>query len=123
KGRFVIEPIDVSALVREISSLIGASIAKNVELRLELDEAISCVEADASQIQQLIMNLVINGSEAIPAGQPGLVRVGVRERQVDEAFLRGERFIAAGSPQPGRYVFLEVQDSGIGMDEATVKRI
>ncbi len=123
KGQFVIEAVNVPALVREISSLIGVSMTKNVELRLELEESISCVEADASQIQQLIMNLVINGSEAIPAGQPGLVRVGVWERRVDEAFLRTQPFIAGVSPQPGRYVFVEVQDTGIGMDEATVKRI
>ena len=123
KGQFVIEAVNVPALVRDISSLISVSITKNVELRLELEEANLCVEADASQLQQLIMNLVINGSEAIPAGQPGLVRVGVWERGVDEAFLRTQPFIAGGRPQPGRYVFVEVQDTGSGMDEATVKRI
>src|SRR5581483_1702821 len=65
KGNFIVEPIDLSQLIREISRLIQTSISKNVQLRLELREDLPCIIADGSQMQQLIMNLVINGAEAI----------------------------------------------------------
>src|SRR4051812_14293518 len=64
KGRFVIEPINLSGLVREISSLIQTSIPKSVQLRLELRDDMPSVQADAGQLQQIVMNLVINGAEA-----------------------------------------------------------
>ena len=69
KGRFVIEPVNLSGLVREISNLIQSSISKNVQLRLELNDEIPLVQADSSQLQQVIMNLVINGAEAIGADE------------------------------------------------------
>src|SRR6476659_2515454 len=62
KGHFVVEPINLSGLVREISRLIQTSISKNVQLRLELRDDVPSIHADASQLQQLIMNLVINGA-------------------------------------------------------------
>src|SRR5260370_10640232 len=68
KGRFLVEPLDLSGLVREINPLMRASIAKNVQVRLDLQEPVSLIAADASQMHQLVMNLVINGAEAIPAG-------------------------------------------------------
>ena len=65
KGRFIISNVDLSELVREIANLIQASIPKTVQLRLNLQEHVPPVEADASQMQQLVMNLVINAAEAI----------------------------------------------------------
>ncbi len=123
KGRFMVESLDISALVREISSLLRASIPKNVDLRLELKEPIFRVAADSSQIQQLVMNLVINGAEAIPAGAPGVVRVRTWEQDIDAAYLRTGLFVVAEGVQPGQHVGLEVEDTGSGMDEETLKRI
>src|SRR5712691_132263 len=71
KGKFIVEPIDLSSLVRDMSQLIGLSIPKSVFLRLDLNEALPAIEADSSQIQQVIMNLVINGAEAIDDVPPG----------------------------------------------------
>ena len=68
KGRFVVEPIDMSETVREISQLVQSSLPKNVQLRLDLADKISCIEADVAQIQQIILNLVINAAEAISDG-------------------------------------------------------
>ncbi len=121
KGRFIIEPIDVSGLVREISNLIQTSIPKNVQLRLELAEGLPLVEADSSQIQQVIMNLVINGAEAI-GPQNGTVLVTTSSQDVDEHYLLAT--IGGSSELPaGTYVCLEVHDTGAGMDEATLARI
>jgi PAS domain S-box-containing protein len=122
KGHFVIEPIDISGLVREISALIQTSIPKNVHLRLDLAEGLSFIQADASQIQQLVMNLVINGAEAIGPDKSGSVSVTTSVQEVDEAYLQ----TALGDPTDGAlgsYVSLEVQDTGIGMDRETLNRI
>lgn len=121
KGRFVIEPINLSGLVREISSLIQTSIA-NAQLRLELREELPLVLADPSQLQQVVMNLVINGAEAIEHDKNGTVLVTTGVQDIDDRYLLttlGEK----AELNPGRYVTLEVHDTGCGMDQATLARI
>ncbi|MEX2263168.1 MAG: PAS domain S-box protein [Bryobacteraceae bacterium] len=121
KGQFVIVPVAISHLVREIGSLIRTSLPKKVELRLNLDDDLPAVEADAGQIQQVIMNLVINGAEAIGEASSGYVSVATSLQRMDLEYIR------ANFPQndllPGDYILLEVRDSGAGMDEATQARM
>ena len=74
-------------------------------------------------MHQLVMNLVINGAEAIPAGESGAVLIGVSEQVLDNEFIRTTPFAVADRITPGPYVCLVVQDTGAGMDEATRKRI
>ncbi|MEX2264040.1 MAG: response regulator [Bryobacteraceae bacterium] len=121
KGRFLIEPVDLSALVRDISKLVQTSIPKSVQLRLELQDALPCIEADASQLQQLIMNLVINGAEAIGENNTGTVLVTTAEHEIDKAYILTTQI--ASEVGPGTYVVLEVHDTGCGMDQATVSKI
>ncbi len=120
KGRFLIEPIDISALIREISSLVQTSIARTVQLRLELAQRLPCIEADASQVQQLIMNLIINAAEAI-GDQPGTVLVSTGMQDLDEQYIN--TVLAPEQIKPGRYVTLEVHDTGIGMSQETMAKI
>lgn len=121
KGRFVVSAINLSDLVREIGNLIEASIPKTVQLRLDLANGLPPVEGDASQIQQLVMNLIINAAEAIPEESNGTVLVTTYAQQVDTDYLRSFRVETA--IRPGDYVCLEVNDTGSGMDEETVARI
>ncbi|HKD04930.1 MAG TPA: PAS domain S-box protein [Bryobacteraceae bacterium] len=121
KGRFVVEPVDLSSLVREISNLIQASIPKNVQLRLDLRPGMPVIQADASQLQQIAMNLVINGAEAIPEEENGTVLVTTGVLQIDTPYLAGT--VDGTHLTPGTYVSLEVHDTGRGMDEATIARI
>jgi PAS domain S-box-containing protein len=120
KGHFEIRPIDLSTLVEEIRGLLEPTISKKVSLRLDLDRALPAIEADVAQVQQVVMNLVINGAEAI-GDQRGTVVVTTGVQDLDEdAILRlqgGHRV------SPGRFVFLDVHDSGCGMDEATQAKI
>ncbi len=120
KGHFVIEPTNLSEQVREISSLIRTSIPKNVQLTLDLRQDLPVIQADSSQLQQLVMNLVINGAEAIGEDKNGTVLVTTATQEVDEQYLQtiGEPALPTGT-----YVTLEVHDTGCGMDEATVARI
>ncbi len=121
KGRFVSEKIDLSTLVEEISSLIQTSIPKNVQLRLDLGRGLPSIDADPGQIQQLIMNLVINGAEAIGETHNGTVFVTTDVREIDDAYIL-QNFV--GEPMHGgAYVSLEVQDTGCGMTEETKRKI
>jgi PAS domain S-box-containing protein len=122
KGRFLVEPVSLSSLVREISRLIQSSIPRNVQLRLELLDDLPLVQADASQLQQVIMNLVINGAEAIGHNDSGTVVVTTAVRNVDEHYLMSTLGAGPGL-SCGVYVCLEVRDDGCGMDEATLNRI
>jgi two-component system, cell cycle sensor histidine kinase and response regulator CckA len=119
RGRFVVRPVDLSKEVEEISALVTASIAKNVALNLSLERALPKVEADAAQLQQLIMNLIVNGAEAVGEAQ-GWVAVSTSVRVVSA----GGPVNVLGDPvSPGAYVVLAVSDTGHGMDAETRARI
>ena len=121
KGRFVIEPVNLSKLVREISTLIQTSIPRKVDVQLELDDNVPAIEADAGQIQQVVMNLIINAAEAIGEDM-GKVRCSCTAKTLDEACIRNLGPEASYLAE-GLYVELEVNDNGCGMDHATVARI
>jgi PAS domain S-box-containing protein len=120
RGRFIVEPIDLVVQIREITALLETSITSQVELILDLNTDGVLIDADSGQIQQLVMNLVINGAEAIgPAG--GRVIVSTRLQELDAPMIPDN---LAGDPiQPGTFLLLEVHDTGAGMDEATLARI
>jgi PAS domain S-box-containing protein len=121
KGRFVVELVDLSERVREILPLIRASIPPRIEVRLDLAELLPAIEADATQMQQLIMNVIINGAEAIPEGY-GTLTVTTRALWVDTEYVRAHAGIM-GEMTPGSYVLFEVADTGCGIDAATLARI
>ena len=120
KGRFVVEPLDLSSLIEEITMLVQTSIPRTVQVRMDLARGLPPIEADAGQTQQLLMNLVINGAEAI-GDRPGTVTVVTGRIEVDEPYLH--TMLLKAEISPGPYVFAEVQDTGIGMDEQTIDKI
>ena len=121
KGRFVMRTVDLSELVREIGGLVQASIPKGVQIRLQLANGLPGIDADPGQLQQIIMNLVINGAEAIDS-EAGTVLVRTGTQTVDERYI--ESVSAAGDAlRPGEYVCLEVHDTGAGMSEETLSKI
>jgi two-component system cell cycle sensor histidine kinase/response regulator CckA len=120
KGRFVIEPQDVSRVVRSVAHLLQVSISKKAHLRYELAPELPAVEADATQLRQVLLNLVVNASEAL-GDDGGQIDVVTRVLDCDRGCLRGSYL--ADDLAPGRYVCLEVADSGSGMDEQTRARV
>jgi PAS domain S-box-containing protein len=121
KGRFVMRTLDLSEMVREISSLVQTSFPKHVYLRLQLADDLPGIDADPGQLQQIVMNLVINGAEAI-GSQNGSVLVRTALQEVDQQYM--DTMSSAGELlRPGLYVALEVHDSGTGMDEETLSKI
>lgn len=119
KGRFVIEPLDLSQLVREMLPLIRSSIPRKVRLAIDLPDGLPAIEADKGQIEQVVMNLIINAAEAIH-GETGTVTVNTAIRSVP-ASERPE--FRAEHELTGTYLALSVHDSGCGMDAETLGRI
>jgi CheY-like chemotaxis protein len=105
---------------RQIVALIAASISKGVKVELDFAPDLPAVEGDAGQLQQLIMNLVINGAEAI-GEDGGTVTVSTRLREIDRDYVKDN--LAGDNIPPGSYLVLEVHDTGSGMDAATQARI
>ena len=120
KGSFVIESLDLSALVEEMLPLIYSSVPKSVVLTTRFDRKLPPVEADASQLHQVFMNLVINAAEAC-GDRPGQVDVVTSLQPVDDHYAR--LTFGAQELKPGTYVSLEVSDNGSGMDETTKAKI
>ncbi len=120
KGRFVVETINLSRLVEELTRLLHVSISKKVMLRCQLAEGLPAIEADPAQLRQLAMNLVINAADAI-GDADGVITISTGTMQCDENCLLGGQLTAP--PIPGRYVYLEVIDTGCGMDAKTQARI
>jgi two-component system cell cycle sensor histidine kinase/response regulator CckA len=122
RGRLIVEDMDVSAEMRGIVDLMRFSVPKKVELRFALAGDLPAIKADRSQVQQVAMNLIINGAEAIGDNNAGVVtlRTGLRHLGAVEAGLCTQ---GVEKPSPGDYVCIEVTDSGSGMDTATKARI
>ncbi|MCA9628666.1 MAG: PAS domain S-box protein, partial [Myxococcales bacterium] len=120
KSRFVVTEVDLSQLVAEMSELLGSVISKRARLHRDLAPALPPVEADPTQLGQVVMNLITNASDALD-GQDGDVYVSTRLVDVDRGFLR-QTYLDEGLPE-GRYVCLEVRDTGCGMDENTRTKI
>jgi PAS domain S-box-containing protein len=120
RGRFVVEPVDLSTMVREILPLVSRSISPAVSVDLALAAELPPVECDKAQMQQVIMNLLINAAESCN-GNPGMVHVSTSTAVADGQTIRP----AFGLPpvQPGCFVRLEVRDTGSGMSEEVKAKI
>ncbi|MBA3849013.1 MAG: hypothetical protein C0502_03330, partial [Opitutus sp.] len=120
KGAFTIERLDVNDIVRGTTHLLEVSLNRNATLEFALGDSLPAVEADPSQLQQIVMNLVMNASDAI-GETPGRIRIGttlasLRPGELAEALPSSE--IA-----PGTYVKLEVSDTGCGMSPEVIRHI
>ena len=122
KGRFLIESIDLAELVRSTCSLIRGSIPKHVQVKLYTGLGEPSIEADSGQVQQIVMNLILNATEAIEETRAGTVVVRTRAVDLDAAAI-GRTEIVSGNLTPGPYLVLEVEDNGAGMDHETQTRI
>lgn len=120
KGQFVIETIPLNELVEEMVHLLRVSISKKCNLKLDFGDSLARIEGDATQIRQVIMNLITNASEAI-GEETGVISLTTGHRYCDEAYLRDARVGTACTP--GDYVYLEVVDTGAGMDEPTMNKL
>ena len=120
KGRFVVHPVDVNSLVREMAQLLQTVISKRAALRFAFASNLPPVEADATQLRQIVMNLITNASDAL-SGEDGVITLRTGIRHATREFLRSS-YVDDELPE-GTYAFIEVEDSGCGMDAGTIQRI
>lgn len=120
KGQFVINDLNLSDLMGENAYMLRASISKNVSLDIQLGRNLPPISADMGQVQQVVMNLITNASEAL-GERAGIIALSTSTMECEKAYLGCSRL--AEKPAPGRFVFLEVIDTGCGMDAKTRERI
>ena len=120
KGRFVVQPLNLNELVEEMAHLLQVSISKKVVLKYHFAPNLPHIDADATQMRQIIMNLITNASDAI-GDLSGVVTISTGAMECDSAYL-AKSYLNDNRP-PGLYVYLEVADTGSGMDASTLGRI
>jgi two-component system, cell cycle sensor histidine kinase and response regulator CckA len=107
--------VDVNSIVADMERLLRPLIGENIDLTTRLSPNVGHTRADAGQLEQVIMNLVVNAKDAMPNG--GRILIQTSEENLDT--VRQERFLI----QPGPYILLSVSDTGGGMDKETQSRI
>ena len=108
--------VDVNAIVADMERLLRPLIGEDIELSTALEPSIGCTRADAGQLEQVIMNLVVNAKDAMPHG--GKIRITTASVNLDESDRSENTFI-----KNGPYVMISVSDTGHGMDRETQARI
>jgi PAS domain S-box-containing protein len=120
KGRFDIRHVDVNWIIMETADLLRVSIGRNASLQMNLASGLPSVQADASQIRQIVMNLVVNAAEAI-GEKTGTIQLNTSLVHADRSYLSR---VSLNSDLPeGQYVCIEVIDDGCGMTPAIRSRI
>jgi CheY-like chemotaxis protein len=116
--RQVLEPkvLDLNAAITEMEPMLCRMIGEDVELTTRLDPALACIQADPSQLQQVLLNLTVNARDAMPRGSQ--LTLETRNAVIDPSSAD-----SLSAMRPGRYVLLAVTDTVRGMDEATRVRI
>jgi two-component system, cell cycle sensor histidine kinase and response regulator CckA len=111
-----LEVLDLNVIIGELDKMLRRLIGEDIEYATVLEPAVSRVEADAGQIQQILMNLVINARDAMPSG--GKLTVETKAVFLDEAYSTDHDGVA-----PGRYASIEVTDTGTGMSPEVQARV
>ncbi len=120
KGRFLIAALDLNVLVQEMANMLQISISKKAVLKFNLSDMVPPIEGDATQIRQVIMNLIINASEAI-GDRSGIISIATGAMDCDRDYLV-DTYLDENL-QPGLYTYIEVADTGCGMDGETLMRL
>ena len=120
KGRFVLQPVNLSSLVQSNKNIIDMAISKTIEIQYCLAVDLPAFTADESQMRQILMSLVLNASEAI-GDQPGTINIRTSVQHLNRDFL-DKAHIGRQLPE-GPYVSLDVEDTGCGMDVTTMNKI
>jgi len=120
RGQFHIQDVDMNELVQQNISMFKSVIAKTVSLEMNLSANLPGISADIGQIQQVVMNLITNASEAI-GDRPGIMFLSTGVMDCEDHYLSQSRIEV--KPKPGRFAWLEVADTGMGMDGETMARI
>jgi two-component system cell cycle sensor histidine kinase/response regulator CckA len=120
RGQFIVEETDLRALIEDMLNLVRSSIPKDTLLNLNLARNLPHIRSDVSQINQVVMNLVINAAEAI-GDRSGVITISTGAQDCTSEYLQKSQL--AENIRPGLYVTLEVSDTGDGMSKETLSQI
>ncbi len=120
KGRFILQNIELKTLIEEMVPLLNVSISKKVVIKYDFAPDLPPIEADATQIRQIVMNLVVNASEAI-GQKSGNISIHTGLMACDQAYFK-QTFLDDELAE-GPYAYFEVKDEGSGMDQETLNQI
>jgi len=120
QGDVEVQPIDLPGLLREMGELLEPAVSKKAVMRYELGEDLPAIQGDRSQLQQVVMNLVMNASDALE-GRAGEISIRSGARQFESEELGVEYF--PRDLESGLYCYLEVEDTGSGMSQEVLERI
>lgn len=111
-----IKPVQINEVIQELMKMLGRLIGENILIELQLGESLSEVMGDPGQLEQILVNLVINSREAMPAG--GEIHISTRMTLLD-----ADAAIRSGLKHEGHYAVLSIADTGLGMDSETQARV
>jgi signal transduction histidine kinase/CheY-like chemotaxis protein len=120
KGKCFVEVLNLSGCVKEMMNLLGPAVSKKTRIVCNFANDLPTIEGDATQISQVIMNLVTNASDALD-DRNGTITIGTGLVAVDRKYLMGT-YLSDDTPE-GVYVYLRVTDTGCGMSKETISRI
>ena len=120
RGKFTIEPINLGHLIEDCTRLVNTLISKKAVLQVKVEPDLPSIEGDFGQIRQVFINLLTNASDAL-GEHPGTIRVTAGACWVKDGELAS--VLPNSHLEAGRYAFIEIADTGSGMDEATMARI
>ncbi|MEM1414323.1 MAG: ATP-binding protein [Myxococcota bacterium] len=121
RTQLVLETVDPKALVRDLTRMVRGSLEGRAELTVALADDTPAITVDATQLRQVLLNLVLNAADAVEAGTGARVAVETGSAELDAEEL--ERAAPEQQLDPGRYAIFRVRDDGIGMDETTRARV
>ncbi|MCX5814689.1 MAG: response regulator [Proteobacteria bacterium] len=116
KQQIILKPLGINNSVKETSKLLKRLLTEDIELKIRLSEKTLVIMGDATQIDQVLINLAANARDAMPTG--GTLSIETKMVTLDDEFIGMH-----GYGKPGKYALLSASDTGIGMDEATKARI
>jgi signal transduction histidine kinase/ActR/RegA family two-component response regulator len=116
KSRLATQTIDLHDVLGALRELLSHALDRRITLTLSLANGPFLVEADATQLQNAFLNVCLNARDAMPEG--GTLRISTERAELDAAACA--RLVPGG--KPGRYVRVEVRDTGTGMDDQTLAR-
>ena len=120
KGEASLRSASLNALVRDTVAMLRSMLVEGIDLRLDLEEPLPTVCVDRTQLKQVLMNLVINAIQALPAGG-GTIRLRTGTVLLDTAALT--TYVREPSLAPGTFVRAQVIDTGCGMTPETASRV
>jgi two-component system, cell cycle sensor histidine kinase and response regulator CckA len=120
KGKLLVEPLNLNGVLQNMAQLLRASIGKDIRLELEPSTETVAVQGDDTQLRQVLLNLVTNAAEAIGSA---VGKVVIRTGLLQVTAPAADRADFTSEVPSGRYAYLEVEDTGAGIEGADLEKI